>query len=463
MQNQQNNQNNNQTNNTQKLCYIETYGCTANQNNSEIVAGMLTQHGFIITNNPEISDIIILNTCVVKDKTISKIKRRIQDLKQFSSNKNKLLIIAGCMPETEKLKKLRNLNPNLIFLGTHHFKDIINLLRDYNEKKLDEKKQQEYIGIEKENKKEIKLCLPKIPANKLISITQISEGCLGNCSFCLARLAKHSLFSYPKEQILKSIESDLQNNAKEIWLTCQDCASYGLDWNNKEKKHRLPELLKEILSLKHKFKLRLGMMDINNVLPVFDDLLGIYKNPKIYKFLHIPIQSASNKILKHMNRFYTIEQAERIIEKFRTSFPNGVIATDIIVGYPAETEEEHKQNMQFIEKFQPDILNLSKFSSHKQTPAGKLKKIKNSIIKKRTTELMKLHRETSKQNKEKYLNKKIKVFINRKIQNSQSLHEARDENYNIILLKCEKEMLGKEAEVKITEIGVHHMFGEPVK
>jgi MiaB-like tRNA modifying enzyme len=436
-----------------KIAYLETYGCSANQNNSEILAGLLTQNGFIITQNQEIADIIILNTCVVKSKTESKIKRRIQDLKQFSNTKDKLLIIAGCMPETD-FKKLKRLNKNAIYLGTHNFRDIINLIKDQSEKKLDDKKQKEYL----KNSCEVKLNLPKIPDNKLISIHQISEGCLGECSYCKTRLAKHKLFSYPKEEILKSIENDLKSGAKEIWLTSQDNAAYGLDRGNSE----LPELLREILQLKHKFKLRLGMMDLNNLIPIKDDLIEIFKDKKIYKFLHIPIQSASNQVLKHMNRFYTIEQAEKIIKEFRKTFPNIVIATDIIVGYPTETEENHKKNLKFIEKFKPDVFNLSKFSSHKQTPAGKLKPLSSRIVSKRASELMNSHKITAKQNKEKFLDKKTRVFVNEKL--AENLYRARDENYNIVLVKIKeqenKEILGKEIEVKITGAGVHNLVGE---
>jgi len=432
-----------------KIVYIETYGCTANQNNSEILAGILANSGFIVTNNQDIAEIIILNTCVVKGKTESKIKGRIKELK----SKNKLLIITGCMPETD-FKRLRKIDNKLIFLGTHHFKDIINLIRDYQENKLDEKKQKEYLS----QNPEIKLNLPKKPNNKLISIHQISEGCLGNCSFCKTRLAKGKLFSYTREEILKSIESDLQQGAKEIWITSQDNAAYGLD--QKGKKNLLPELLNSIFELKHNFKLRLGMCDPNNILPIFDELIEVYKNKKMYKFLHIPIQSASNRILKDMNRFYTIEQAEKIIEKFKEVFPEGVIATDIIVGYPTETEEDHLKNLEFIKEFKPDVFNLSKFSSHKQTPAGKLKVLLNSIISKRASELMQIHRVTAQKNKQKYENKELKVFINKKI--SEELYESRDENYNIVLIKCSKEMLGKEVLVKIEEIGVHHMLGEMI-
>lgn len=432
-----------------KNIFIETFGCTANQNNSEIMAGILSQAGFLITNNIELANIIILNTCIVKSKTESKIKRRIQDLQKESRNKNKLIIITGCMPETD-FKKLKKLDPKSIFLGTHHFREILNLIRDFYENKLDEKKQQYYLS----QNNEIKLNLPKKPQNNIISVHQISEGCLGECSYCKTRLAKGKLFSYAKEEILKSIESDLQNGAKEVWITSQDCASYGLDRNKRE----LPELLKEILDLKHRFKLRLGMCNPNNVLPILDNLIEIYKDKKIFKFLHIPVQSASDDILKDMSRFYKIEQAEQIIAKFRKEIPNITISTDIITGYPSEREEDHKANIKFIEKIKPEVFNLSKFSPHKQTKAGKLNVLPNSIVSKRASELMEIHKKTAEESKQKYRGKTIKVLVDKKL--GENLYQTRDENYNIVLVKCGKEMLGKEAEVKIAQIGVHNMAGE---
>jgi len=460
--------------------YIETYGCSANKNNSEILKGILTQLGCKITNNEKIAEMIILNTCIVKQKTENKIKRRIQDIsKQFP---NKLLIITGCMPETDA-KQIKQLNEKTILLGTHHFKDIINLIKNYNKNQLTISKQNQYLNYQEETK----LNLPKIPNNKLISITQISEGCLGNCSFCKVRLAKGKLFSYPEKQILKSIENDLKQGAKEIWITSQDCANYGMDKNqlelnskislssqnksnensslkssmnkryqNKNINQKLPQLLNKILNLNHRFKLRLGMSDPNNIYPILEELIKIYKNPKVYKFLHIPIQSASNKILKDMNRLYKIEQAEKIIKKFRQEIPNITIATDIIVGYPTETKSDHIKNMNFIKKFKPDVFNLSKFSSHKQTPAGKLKQLSPEIIHKRAKELMQAHRETAEQNKQKFLNKEIKVFVNKKL--SENLYEARDNNYNVVLINSKnKSLLGKNTTTKIKNIGVHHI------
>lgn len=434
----------------QKSVFIETYGCSANQNNSEILAGILEKAGYLITNNIELAEILIFNTCIVKSKTESKIKRRIQDTQK--EHRNKLIVVTGCMPETDA-KKLKKLAPNILLLGTHHFREITNLIRDYYENKLSEAKQKEYLS----KNPETKLNLPKKPQNNLISIHQISEGCLGECAYCKTRLAKGKLYSYPKEEILKSIESDLQQGAKEIWLTSQDDAAYGLD----QDKHELPNLLESILALKHNFKLRLGMMNPNNIIPVMPELLRVYENKKMFKFIHLPIQSASNKVLRDMNRHYSIEDAEKIIKEFRVKFPEATIATDIIAGYPTETEEDHKLNMEFIEEYKPDVLNISKFSSHKQTPAGKLKILPASILKRRASELMEVHRKTAQENKQKFLEKTIRAFINRKI--SENLYQARDENYNIIYLKGDKTLLGREVNVKVLRIGVHNLIAEVIQ
>jgi threonylcarbamoyladenosine tRNA methylthiotransferase CDKAL1 len=430
--------------------YIETYGCTANQNNSEIIKGLLKQSGYEITNNIDIAEIIIINTCIVKGKTESKIKRRIQDIK----DDNKLIIIAGCMPETDYLK-LKRLNKNLLFLGTHHIKDIARLLRDYYEKRLDKEKQLFYLT----SKSEEKILLPKIPVNKLISITQISEGCLGECTYCKTRFAKGKLFSYDFDKIIKSIESDLKSGAKEVWITSQDNASYGIDKNHQ----MLPLLLKNILELKYNFKLRLGMVNPNNLYPILDEMIEVYKNKKIYKFLHLPIQSASDNVLKEMNRSYKIKIVEEILDRFNKELSSFTFATDLIVGYPTEKELDHEKNIEFLKKYKPDVLNLSKFSSHQKTKSGHLKILNKEIINKRTNVLMALHRKLSLEKKQAFIGKKISVFVNERI-NDSSIYKARDDNYNIILINSsDKNILGKSLVVKIEKVGVYHLIGKPIK
>jgi len=428
----------------QNYVYIETYGCSANQNNSEIIAGLLTQSGYKITNNQDIADTIILNTCVVKNKTENKIKRRIQDL----AKTNKQTIVTGCMPETDS-KQIQKLNPKALLLGTHQTKSVVKLLNDHTSG-LSITNNQKYLSKENEEK----ILLPKIPINKLISITQILEGCLSNCSFCKTKLAKGNVFSYPQDKIIKSIESDLQSGAKEVWLTSQGNACYGMDRGNQE----LPELIEKILNLKHNFKLRIGMMNPHHLYSIMNELIEIYKNQKVYKFLHIPIQSGSNKVLKDMRRPYTIEKVGGMINKFKQEFSNITISTDVITGYPTETNEDYKKTIEFIKRYKPDVLNLSTFSKHKNTPAEKLQEIPIKIINKRNKETMNLHRQTAFENKKKFLNKNAKVLVNKKLYGN--LYEARDENYNIVLINSNENILGKNFNVEIKQVGVHHMIGE---
>ena len=420
-----------------ELVYIDTYGCSANQNNSEIIAGLLASNGYKITNNPKIADTHIINTCVVKKKTENKIKRKIQDLEK----ENIKTIVTGCMVDSDS-KSISKLNPKSLQLSSHNIKSVNQLLIG---NKLP------IINQQKDNDEE-KVFLPKIPINKLISITQILEGCLSSCSFCKTKLAKGNVFSYSQDKIIGSIKSDLSNGAKEIWLTSQGNECYGMDRGKQE----LPELINKIVSLKGRFKLRIGMMNPKDLYPMLDEMIEVYKNEKVYKFLHLPTQSASNSVLKSMRRPYTIEMVELIIRKFREEFPDIVIATDIITGYPTETDRDFKKNLEFIDRIRPDVLNLSTFSKHKNTPAENLKELSIEIINKRNKEIMNLHRKTAFENKKKFLNKDVKVFVNKKI--NDSLYEARDYNYNIVLING-KNLLGKRMDVRISNIGVHHMIG----
>jgi tRNA A37 methylthiotransferase MiaB len=191
-------------------------------------------------------------------------------------------------------------------------------------------------------------------------------------------------------------------------------------------------------------------------------MIEIYKSPKMYRFLHMPIQSASDKVLLDMNRNYKFDLPEKIIKKFKKEIPNMTLATDIIVGYPTEKNEDHIKNIDFIKSFKPDVLNLSKFSAHKLTPAEKLKPLDIKIVNKRASEIMELHRKTALENKKKFQDQKVSVFVNKKtlVPNT---YESRDDNYNIVLLTSkDKSILGKTIDVTIKSLGVHHMLGETI-
>lgn len=419
-----------------KFIYLETYGCSANQNNSEIIKGLVTQAGLEFISNPELADILILNTCIVKGPTENKMKGRTLELEKL----RKPLIITGCMPEVRKLK-----GKNIFLLGVNHITEINKLIRRIIENKY---KDNEFLSQEKE----IKLNCNKIKNNKLIGITQISEGCLGNCNFCITKIAKKNLFSYPEEKILENIKQDLNQGCKEIWLTSQDNAAYGL-----ERDTNLINLLKKILNIDKKFKLRLGMMNLNNVLPILDELIDCYKNEKMYKFLHIPVQSGSDKILKLMNRKYKVEDFLKIVRKFNKEIPDMTLATDVISSYPGETQEDHKENLKLVEEVKPDTLNLSRYWPMPGTRAAKEKQIPSKEARKRTLEIQKLHLFLALEKNKKLEGREIEVFVNEK---SGTTYFSRTDNYRIIIIKSQEKLLGKPVRVKIKQAFSHYLLGE---
>ncbi|MCK5601359.1 tRNA (N(6)-L-threonylcarbamoyladenosine(37)-C(2))-methylthiotransferase [Candidatus Pacearchaeota archaeon] len=420
--------------------YFETYGCTANRNSTEIMKGLVRTASLNITEDEDYSDIVLINSCIVKEPTEEKIRHKVDLLLR----KKKIVILAGCMPRLNRKKLQRE---NLYLLDTRNISKVADLIKDIVNKTYDEKK---YL----EPKNELKLNFPKISYEKTIGITQISEGCEGLCTYCIVRVAKGKLFSYPEDKILKSVKQDINNGCKEIWITSQDNANYG----NENEECALPELLTKILNLKGNFKLRLGMSNPNNVLNILPELIEVYKNPKMFKFLHLPIQAGSDKVLKEMNRGYTKKDVLKIIEEFRKEIPEIVFSTDVIVGYPTETKEDWQETIELIKKIKPEILNRSNFGKRKGTPADMLKEISPVEMKERSNELMKLHLEICYDNQKEYENWEGEVLVDSK--GFPGTYLARSNNYKLFAVKSDKNIIGKRVKIKVIKAFPHYLISE---
>lgn len=361
--------------------YIETYGCSNNIAESQIMKGILSRRGFILVNRIEDSDIIIINTCSVKEATTNKILYRIKEI--VSSYPRKKIIVAGCLPETH-YNEIKEISPEVSIVSTNHITKI-----DKAISKIIKNEKVEFVG----KNKEIKVLLPKIQENKVISIIPICSGCNSFCYFCATKFAKGNIFSFPQDKIIKEMKISKEYGAKEFWLTGQDVSSYGLD---KSEVSLLPNLLESILSkIRGEYFIRIGMMNPKNLIKISNEMLRIYRDDRIFKFLHLPVQSGSNKILKLMNRGYEKEDFIDIVEKFRRHFKELNIWTDIIVGYPEETEEDFLETIDLIKRIEPNKVNISKFSSHKIVPASKMKQIPSEIKSRRSKILNKVCKEIS--------------------------------------------------------------------
>ena len=245
--------------------------------------------------------------------------------------------------------------------------------------------------------------------NEIIEIIPISSGCKGNCTYCLTKKARGNLQSYDPNLILKRVRKASAQGVKEIWLTSQDNGAYGLDINT-----TLPELLKKILEIPGNHKIRLGMANPNFIIKYIDELIPIFKNKKMFKFLHIPIQSGNDEVLRRMNRKYSAKDWIEIVERFRAEIPDITIATDIICGFPGETETQFRDTIYIVEKYEPDVVNRSKFWKRPGTPAATMKQTPGSEIKKRSAWLTNSFSWVIFQKNKKWMNWEGKILINEK-------------------------------------------------
>jgi MiaB-like tRNA modifying enzyme len=419
--------------------YVETYGCSASQAEAEMIAGLLKQANFNIVKNEENADLIIIVTCYVKTPTEQKILFRI---KHFQDS-NKKLIVAGCMPEGI-YNKLVKIAPTASLVSTHQIKKIV----EASEKTL-QGRRVEYLG----KSEEIKLCLPRIRKNPVIGIVPISSGCNSTCTYCCVRFAKGKLFSYPKEKIIEEIESSLKEGCKELWLTAQDTASYGLD----EGKAELPELLKKISEISSNFFVRVGMMNIKNVIPIASNLIEAFKDNKIYKFVHLPLQSGSDRVLASMNRGYTISQFEKIVNLFKNSF-KCQIWTDIIVGYPTEEEEDFLKTIDIIEKIKPDWVNISKFGARPETEAAKLKSLPSKSVKERSRIASELVRKISLEKNKEWVDWEGEVLVSERGKKPNQWI-GRNFAYKPVLIENKENLFGKLVNLTVVDINSSYLIG----
>ena len=418
--------------------YLDVYGCSNNISEAEVMLGLLQNAGFKIVKHAKNSNLVIISLCSVKGD--SKPLKIVRDYLLL----NKKIIVAGCLNK-DLIKEIKELNSNISFVSTHNIKNIVKAVKSaINDEP------QEFLYYSNP----IKINLPKVRKNKLISIIPISQGCLNECTYCSVRLIKGKLKSYSKEKIIHEVKTSLNQNCKEVWITSQDTANYQTETNQKS---QLVNLLQKIIKTKGDFKIRIGMMNPQYILPILDELIELYKNDKIYKFLHIPVQSGSDKILKLMKRNYSKEDYIKIISKFKQEIPEITISTDIIVGFPQETEEDFNQSITLIKETKPNILNLSRFIPRKGTLAATYKQIPSWQIKERSKKLNKIFTEQALENNKDWLGWFGEILINELGKNNTFI--GRNYAYKPIII-ANKVKLGSKAKVKINKVTCHDFRSE---
>lgn len=421
--------------------YVSTYGCSMNRADTEIMSGILQEAGYKIAESEECADILIINTCGVKEPTERKVLKKIKEI----NLSEKPFIVGGCLPRINLKEVMKAGSKFAAILDTNSLFNIVDTVKQV------ERGKRGIINLD--DKKYVKLGNPRKLVNSVVAIIPISEGCLGDCYYCCVKFARGRLFSYPPETILKEVETAVQNGCKEVWLTAQDTGAYR--WNN----DRLPELLRRIVELNLDFRIRVGMTNPKHTVPILDELLDIYRDPRIYKFLHIPLQSGSNEILRNMNRGYTKEQFTEIIEAFEKEIPNLTLSTDIIVGFPGETNDHFQESVNLIQKVKPDIVNISRFAPRPGTQAAKMKgQIHGSIIKERSRKLTKITQKIGEEKNKRWIGWKGNALITER--GIKGGWVARNYSYKPIVIHHTNQCLGEKIKIEVTAAKIGYLIGK---
>jgi len=421
--------------------FIKSFGCSTNLADGEVLAGCLAEAGYKLITSVAEADIIIYNTCAVKGPTEN---RMIEILKRAPANKK--LIIAGCLPLINLERLLKEVRFDGV-VGPAVGDKIVEVVKHV----LDGDR---IIALKEAADAKPSLNLPRLRLNPVISIIPVNYGCLGKCAYCCVVFARGRLRSYAVEEVVERVKKDLAMGVREFWVTSQDTACYGRDRDT-----NLAELLNALCDVEGDFRIRVGMMTPNVALDILDDLIQVFKNEKIFKFIHLPVQSGDDQTLERMRRFYSVEDFKRMANSLRASFPEFALATDVICGFPGESEEAFEKTLQLIREVKPDIVNVSKFFARPKTAAAEMQEDFMSFqeIKRRSSVVAKLAGEVAFERNLRWVGWAGEIFVD-EIGKISGSWVGRNFAYKPIVIRDATDLIGETLRVKV--VGAFSTFLE---
>ncbi len=429
---------------------ILTMGCQLNENDSEKIAGMLEKMGYTEIPDYKQADLVIFNTCCVRENAEERLFGKIGEIKKIKESRNVILAIGGCMMQEEgMLKKIKKSYPfvNVIF-GTHTMQ---NLPEDIYKSIVNNEKVKDVIDIDGE----IYEGLPIKRNDKFKASVTIMYGCNNFCTYCIVPYVRGRERSREPEKILEEVKSLAEEGYKEVTLLGQNVNSYV--GNNKIK--NFADLLNEVCRID-------GIERIRFISPhpkdFTDDVIdAIANNEKICKIIHLPLQSGNSKVLKEMNRKYTKEQYLELVDKMKKRIPNVVLSTDIIVGFPGETDEEFEDTLDVVRKVNFEQIFMFIYSIREGTIAAKMEQVPEDKKHERFEKLKELYDSRVDENNEKYLNTIQKILIEGASKNNSEMFEGRTDTNKVVIFKPNAEnKIGDIVSVKITETHKWYLKGE---
>jgi threonylcarbamoyladenosine tRNA methylthiotransferase MtaB len=409
------------------------------------MAEQFIDNNYKVVDFEEFADVYIINTCTVTNMSDRKSRQIIRRAKQI--NPDSILVATGCYAQTaqEELEQIADID---LIVGNTEKKDIVKIVEKYGDNRDSER-----VKISDINKQKEFVDFGSVTyTEKTRAVIKVQDGCNNFCSYCIIPYAKGRVRSRKLESVVKEITEIAANGIKEVVITGIHVASYGIDFDNNT---RLIDLLEAIQKIDGIERIRLGSLEPNIITEEFVNRLK--KVTKMCDHFHLSLQSGCDETLKRMNRKYTAQAFEKEVNLLRRTFPDVALTTDVIVGFPGETEEEFKETYEYLKKIRFTKLHVFKYSPRKGTVAAKMKnQIDSAVKEKRSHKLIELSNECEIEFLDRYIGKKVKVLFEKQDGKYIKGHTT---NYLVVKIKEEK-LENQIKEVKIVSRDELELIGE---
>ena len=420
-----------------------TLGCKVNQYETNAMMQKFQEAGYqIVDINDNISDICVINTCTVTNMSDRKSRHMLRKIKE--KNHNAIIIATGCYAQVAK-KQLEEMSEVDIVIGNDEKNDIVYFLEEYM------KKQQKIVEVQDISKQKEFIDMGQITyTEKTRAVIKVQDGCNQFCSYCLIPYARGRVRSRKPESILKEIKQIAQKGIQEIVITGIHIASYGRDFDNG---YYLIDLLEEINKIDGIARIRLGSLEPTIITEDF--MKRLIKLDKICHHFHLSLQSGCDETLKRMNRKYTTSQFKEIVSRLRKYYNDVILTTDIIVGFPGETEEEFKQTYQFLKEIKFYKMHVFPYSPREGTRAAIMEnQVDNKLKEHRSKELIEMSNQNQKKYNEQYVGEEVEVLFE---ENEDGYYKGHTQNYILVKYKTNDNLENKLKYVKVLESFIEYV------
>lgn len=411
--------------------WVEAYGCAQSHGEGAEIARDLARHGHPPAASPRGADLAVLVTCGVIEATEARMLRRWRALADLAPR----VVVTGC----------------LVPLGADRFQGPARARTTF----LPIREQAHLPALLADGPAAGSSTLPAatLPPPAVTEEVVIAQGCTSGCAYCFSRLARGTLSSVPADRIVERVRAAVARGAREIRLTGLDTAAWGLELPETQ---GLPELVRLVAAVDGDFAVRVGMMSPQTVGPILDRYLAAFASPKVYRFVHLPVQSGSDPLLAAMHRGYTVADFRRQVGRLRDRWPDATLATDVIVGFPGETDDDHRATEALLAEIGPETVNVTRYSARPGTPAAHRPPLPARIAKERSRSLTRLRQQIARARLERWIGRRGRARVVE--YGPRGTAVARLENYLPVVLSS-RPPLGVPVDVRIDGARASYLLG----